>query len=219
MREVWVQSSYGFSGDMGGGPYDRGASVRAANKSVAIDISEAGDDGGFFDPSVWQVGVSHLLPDDGSGTIFPNLRDAVAAWNLQPPGRTGVIVLMDSLSDHEGTSAASPPQPLEIDIGEGSQLLIVAGEWSLEPITGAPPGSVARVAGHFEARQVRAHVVGDWVVRGTSAAGSLNAGACFVNGVLIEGLLTVAPGNLAQLALAHCSVIPGRGALYVAPGG
>src|SRR4030095_1707793 len=23
VREVWVQSSYGFSGDLGGGPYDR----------------------------------------------------------------------------------------------------------------------------------------------------------------------------------------------------
>ena len=219
VREVWVQSSYGFSGDLGGGPYDRGASVRAANQSVAIDISEAGDVGGFFDPSVWQAGVSHRLPDDGSGTIFPSLRDAVAAWNLQPPGRTGVIVLMDSLSDHDSTGSSSRHQPLEIYIGERSQLLIVAGEWSPEPIAGEPLGSLARVAGHFEARQVRAHVVGDWVVRGTAAAGSLNAGACFVNGVLIEGLLTVAPGNLARLALGHCSVIPGRGALYVAPGG
>ena len=219
VREVWVQSSHGFSGDLGGGPYDRGASVRAANASVAIDTSSAGDMGGFFDPSVWQAGVSHLLPDDGSGTLFPSLRDAVAVWNLQPPGRTGVIVLMDSLSDHDGTGSSSPPQPLEIDIGERSHLLIVAGEWSPEPIPGAPPGSLARVAGHFEARQVRSHVVADWVVRGTAGAGSLDAGACFVNGVLIEGMLTVAPGNLAQLALAHCSVVPGFGALCVAPGG
>ncbi len=213
VREVWVHSSYGFPGDLGGGPYDRGAALRAPNQSLAIDIAEAGDAGGFFDSSVWQVGVSHLLADDGSGTLFPNLRDAVAAWNLQPGGRSGVIVLMDSLSDHPGTGASSPPQPLEIDIGERSQLLIVAGEWSPEPLRGV------RVAGHFEARQVRAHVVGDWVVRGTAAAGSLNAGACWINGVLIEGLLTVAPGNLARLALAHCSVIPGRGAVYVAPGG
>ena len=219
VREVWVQSSYGFSGDLGGGPYDRGALVRAANQSVAINLSSAGDVGGFFDPSVWQAGVSHLLPDDGSGTLFPSLRDAVAAWNLQPPGRTGVIVLMDSLSDHDSTGSSSPPQPLAVDIGERSQLLVVAGEWSPEPIPGAPPGRLARVAGHFEARQVRAHVVADWVVRGTAAAGSLNAGACFINGVLLEGLLTVAPGNLAQLGLAHCSVVPGRGALHVAAGG
>jgi hypothetical protein len=217
VREVWVQSSYGFSGDLGGGPYDRSASVRAANQSVAIDVSAASDVGGFFAPDVWQAGVSHLLADDGSGTLFPTLRDAVAAWNLQPPGRTGVIVLMDSLSKHDGPG--SPPQPLEIEIGEASQLLIVAGEWPLEPIPGAPPGSVARVPGHFDAQQVRAHVVGDWVVRGNAAAASVNAGACFINGVLIEGQVTVVPGNLGQLALAHSTVNPGRGALIVAPGG
>ena len=181
VREVWVQSSYGFSGDLGGGPYDRSASVRAANQSVAIDVSPAGDVGGFFDPDVWQVGVSHLLPDDGI-TLFPTLRDAVSAWNLQPPGRTGVIVLIDSLSEHDGPG--SPPQPLEIEIGERSHLLIVAGVWPLEPIPGAPSGSVARVPGHFDAQQVRAHVVGDWVVRGSAAAASTNAGACFINGVL-----------------------------------
>jgi hypothetical protein len=218
VREVWVQSSYGFSGDLGGGPYERGAAVRAANQAVSIDISAAGASVGFFDPAVWQAGVSHLLPDDGSGTLFPSLREAVAAWNLQAPGRTGVIVLMDSLSDDAG-AGGSPPLPLEIDIGERSRLLIVAGEWPAEPIPGAPPGAVARLAGHFAAHQVRAHVVGDWVVRGTAAAGSVDGGTCFVNGVLIEGLLSVAPGNLGRLGLAHCSVIPGRGALYVAPGG
>src|SRR5262249_38655833 len=31
VREVWVQSSYGFSGDLGGGPYDRSASLRVIN--------------------------------------------------------------------------------------------------------------------------------------------------------------------------------------------
>jgi hypothetical protein len=217
VREVWVQSSYGFSGDLGGGPYDRRAAVREANRSVAIDVSPAGDVGGFFDAGVWQAGVSHLLPDDGSGTLFGTLRGAVAAWNLQPPGRTGVIVLMDSLSDHD--VPASPPWPLEIEIGERSQLLIVAGEWPLEPIPGAPPGSVARVPGHFDARQIRAYFIGDLVVRGNAPASSANAGGCFINGLLLEGQLIVAPGNLGQLALAHSTVIPGRGALLVIPSG
>jgi hypothetical protein len=215
VREVWVQSSYGFSGDLGGGPYDRRAAVREANRLVAIDVSPAGDVGGFFDAGVWQAGVSHLLP--GSGTLFATLRGAVAAWNLQPPGSTGVIVLMDSLSDHD--APGSPPLPLEIEIGERSQLLIVAGEWPLEPIPGAQPGSVARVPGHFDARQVRAHFIGDLIVRGNAAASSANAGACFINGLLIEGQLIVAPGNLGQLALAHSTVIPGRGALVVMPRG
>ncbi len=109
--------------------------------------------------------------------------------------------------------------PLEIDIGERSQLLIVAGEWPLEPIPGAPPGSRRRVAGRFDARQVRAHFIGDIFVRGNAAAHSADAGACFINGLLLEGQLVVMPGNLGQLGLAHCSVIPGRGSLSVAAGG
>jgi hypothetical protein len=215
--QVWVQSSYGFSGDTGGGPYDRSAAVRTANRSFAVDVSQAGVDGGFFAPGVWQVGVSHLLPDGGTGTLYGSLREAVAAWNLLPPGRTGVIVLMDSLSDD--ASAGGAVGPVEIEIGERSQLLIVAGEWPLEPIPGAPPGSVRRVPGHFEARQVRAHFIGDLSVRGNAAADSSDAGACFLNGVLVEGHVVVDPGNLGQLGLAHCSVVPGRGSLSVATGG
>ena len=215
--EVWVQSSYGFSGDIGDGPYDRSAAVRAANQSVSIDISRAGRTGGFFDAGVWQVGVSHLLPDDGTGILYGSLRDAVGAWNLLPPGRTGVIVLMDSLSDDDASGAGAGP--VEIEIGERSQLLIVAGEWPLEPIPGAPPGSVRRVAGHFDAQQIRAHFIGDLSVRGNAAASSADSGACFLNGLLIEGQLAVAPGNLGQLGLAHCSVVPGRGSIDVAAGG
>jgi len=217
VAEVWVQSSYGFSGDLGGGPYDRSAAVRAASESVAIDIAPEREDGGFFDAGVWQAGVSHLLPDNGSGTLFGSLREALDAWSLQPPGRSGVIVLMDSLSDRD--SAGGATQPLKIEIGERSKLLIVAGEWPLEPIPGAPPGSVRRVPGHFDAHAVRAHFIGDIVVRGTAAADSADAGACFINGLLVEGALVVASGNLAQLGLAHCSVIPGRGSLTVASGG
>ncbi|MBS0445359.1 MAG: hypothetical protein JSR59_05340 [Proteobacteria bacterium] len=212
--EVWTQSSYGYSGDLGGGPYDRSAAVRAVNQGVAIDVSEAGDVGGFFDPGVWQVGVSRLTPDDGSGTLYGSLRDAVAAWNLVPPGRTGVIVVMDSLSDIDAGS-----EPLEIEIGEQSELLIVAGEWPLEPIPGAPPGSVQRVPGHFDAQQIRAHFVGNLAVRGTAAADSVDAGACYLNGLLIEGQLAVVPGNLGTLGIAHASLIPERGGLVVAAGG
>ena len=218
VQDVWVQSSYGFSGDLGGGPYDRSAAVRAANAAVGIELTSAGKQGGFDSPDVWQVGVSHLTADDGSGTLFPSLRAAVEAWNQLPAGRTGVIVLMDSLSDIDAASE-SPPAPIEIELGELSRLLIVAGTWPLEPIPGEPPGSVARVSGHSDARYIRAHFVGDIVLRGTAPAASLNAGACFVNGLLLEGQIVVAPGNLGQLVLAHSSVIPGRGALVVQPGG
>ncbi|AXV77033.1 MULTISPECIES: hypothetical protein [Ralstonia solanacearum species complex] len=220
VREVWVQSSYGFSGDLGGGPYDRSASIRAANAVTGLALTDVGSLGGFNNQGVWQIGVSHLLPDDGSGTLVPSLRAAVEAWNQLSPGRTGVIVLMDSLSDIDAAAGAASPQlPLEIELGEQSQLLIVAGHWLPEPIPGAPSGSAARVPGHFEARQVRAHLVGDLVLRGTASAGSANPGACFINGLLLEGQLVVAPGNLGRLDFTHATVMPGRGALTVQPGG
>jgi hypothetical protein len=218
VAQVWVQSSYGFAGDLGGGPYDRSAAVRAVNAGIGVTGTAAGSTGGFDDPSVWQVGVSHLLADDGSGTLFPTLRAAVEAWQTQAVGRTGVIVLMDSLSEiDEGSGGSSAP--LEIELGERSRLLIVAGAWPLEPIPGAPPGSVARVPGHFEARDIRAHFVGDLVVRGTAPAASADGAACFFNGLMVEGQLAVAPGNLAQLAFEHGSLLPGAGGLLVQGGG
>jgi hypothetical protein len=80
---------------------------------AAIDLS-AREAVGFNDPAVWQVGVSHHVADDGSGTLFPSLRAAVEAWNQLPAGRTGVIVLMDSLSDIDtGAVSTSLVAPFE----------------------------------------------------------------------------------------------------------
>lgn len=206
VQEVWVQHLYGFSGDLGGGPYDRSAAVRAANTQVALDVQAGGQAEGFYDPGVWQCGVSHLLADDGSGTLFASLADAVTAWNALPPGRTGVIVLMDSLTDRRAV-------PIEIHVAAGSRLLIVAGQWLREPVP--PPGAPRRFAGRFEAQQVRPHLAADIVVRGGAAPAAADAGACFINGLLLEGRLTVAGGHLGQLGLAHCTLLPPIGALTV----
>ena len=200
VERVWLHAAHGSVADIGGGPYDRSAALRAANR--AADGSTTDEDrGGFFGPDVWQVGVSHLLPDDGGGTLFPTLRGAVEAWNAQPAGRTGVIVVMDSLSEID-TAAA-----LEIEIPEASQLLVVAGRWPLQPIPGAPPGSVERVPGRFEARRVRAHWQGRLQVRGTAGADAANPGALLLHGLLLQGPLQ-ASGNLGQLELAHCTLLP-----------
>jgi len=141
----------------------------------------------------------------------------VDAWNLLPDGHTGVIVLMDSLSEFD--NADSPAVPLEIRLGERSRLLIVAGDWPLEPIPGGPPGSVERIAGHFDARRIRAHFVGDLVVHGTAAGGTSNAGALFLNGLMLEGRLIVAAGTLSRLGFAHGTLLPAHGGLVVETGG
>jgi hypothetical protein len=213
VAEVWVQNSYGFSGDLAGGPYNRTASVRAANATFALDEAAASNVG-FNDTGVWQAGVSHLSSITPGGPMYASLREAIEAWNLLPDGRTGVIVLTDSLTDD-----ASVGGGIDIRIGERSRLLVVAGEWPLEPIPGAPPESVRRVPGRFSARGVRAHVIGDLSIRGDAAASSEDGGACFINGLLLEGNMAVAPGNLGQLSLTHSTVIPGRGSLHVSDSG
>lgn len=199
-QRVWLHAAHGSVADIGGGPYDRGASLRAASAQLSEGTAVDADQAGFFDAGVWQAGVSHLLPADGS-TLFATLREAVAAWNALPAGRTGVIVLMDSLSEIDTAS------PLDLRIGEGSSLLVVAGQWPALQIPGAPPGSLARQPGRFEARQVRAHWQGHLRVIGQAVAQAPSAGALFLNGLLLQGPLTVS-GNLGQLELAHCTLLP-----------
>jgi len=200
VQRVWLQAAHGSVADIGGGPYDRGAALRAASSSLSQGTAVDADTGGFFDPTVWQAGVTHLLPLGGTGTLFATLRDAVTAWNALPAGRTGVIVLMDSLSESDAA-------PLTVNIAEGSRLMIVSGQWPLAPIPGALPGVVGRLPGRFSATQVRAHWQGRLQVVGTAAATSNNPGALFINGLLLQGPLAIS-GPLGQVELAHCTVLP-----------
>ena len=216
VERVWLQAAHGSVADIGGGPYDRGDALRGASRGISAGMAVEDDTSGFFDPGVWQVGVTHLLPMDATGTLFGSLRAAVAAWNAEPAGRTGVIVVMDSLSEFDTTT------PLRIQIPEASSLLIVAGQWPLQPIPGAPPGSVERVPGRFEARQVRAHWAGTLEVVGMADDDTPNPGALFLHGLLLEGPLNVLDGNLGQLELAHDTLLPaagGTGGLTVQAGG
>jgi hypothetical protein len=196
--QVFVSYSYGFPGDLGGGPYDRSGSIDRAR---------------FGARSVWQIGVSHLHTS-GAGELVASLADAINAWHTQPPGTIGVIALMDSISDGDPTAGAPP---LEIDIPEGSHLLIVAADWPLEENPDASPPE-RRFPGHWRADGVRAHVVGDLQVRGTAPASSSNPGALTLNGILLEGSLTVIDGHLDRIAIEHTTIVPDRGAITVEDG-
>jgi hypothetical protein len=88
----------------------------------------------------------------------------------------------------------------------------------------APGDTLVRRAGTVDASGVRAHLIGDVVVHGTAPASTSDGGACVINGLLLEGRLEVAAGNLGQLLLSHCSLVaPVAGdagsALIVRPGG
>ena len=179
-HRVFTTHHYGFAGDLGGGPYERTGSIDEV-----------------FAQASWQRGVSHLEPAV-PGVIVPSLRDAIDAWNLEPPGRTGVIVVMDSLTDGD---TGSPPV-LNVRVSASSRLLIVGARWP-----------VPRVPGRFEPADIRPHIVGDLIVHGHAGTGE--RGRLAINGLLLEGSVIVDAGDLGALQVAHSTIVPGRGEILV----
>jgi hypothetical protein len=213
-HQVFVSYNYGFSGDLGGGPYDRTKSVDDASEISQLDVDSRASSKGFFDPSVWQMGVSHFQTGP---LLVATLREAVDEWNKQSAKKTGVIVVMDSVTERD--TAASPASPIEIRVREGYRLLIVGGNWPLEYDYSSQPPVKKRFDGRFDPDDVRPHLLSDLVVRGVVASPtSANPGACFLNGLLVEGNITVATGNLGLLHIAHSTIVPESGGITVAGG-
>ena len=185
---VLVSYAYGFSGDIGGGPYDRRASVAQA----------------LSQPVTWQIGVSRFAVGVGEEAIVTSLSEAIAQWNAQPPGTLGAIVLMDNRSYQMPATAIALPA--------GSELLVLAADWPRIALSPPELGEIRRLnqwvpIGH------RAHLLGDISVVGTAEAERPNSGRLTLDGLLIEGRLTVQAGNLEHLRLAHCSLVPSQGGL------
>jgi len=62
----------------------------------------------------------------------------------------------------------------------------------------------------------RPHVRGNLSVQGITQP-SIEPGELVLEGLLIEGKLTVLPGNLKRLGVRHCTLVPDQGGLVVAP--
>ncbi|HZL87588.1 MAG TPA: phage tail protein [Pirellulaceae bacterium] len=188
---VKVSYAYAFSADVGGGPYGRRESVSAALENRPVN---------------WQIAVSKQVPPV-AGEIVATLTEAVQTWNAQPAGTVGVIAILDS-----DTYAESLVGAARIEIPAASLLLVVAADWPKTPVPGVP-GQEQRAAGSLAPEGRRPHVLGDISVRGTGAADS--AGALAIDGLLIEGALTVegGPGTLVSLRLSHSTLVPGKGGL------
>lgn len=190
VRAAYVDYAYGFSGDLGGGPYDRSESLRALK---TLDGERS-----LLQSATWRVGVSQTIPSVAN-EIFGTLAEAVHAWNLQPAGTIGTIAVLDSRTYTENLSGAS-----RIQIPEGSQLLIYAADLAeKQPIATAIP------------KERRPHLDGDVSVVGAASADSDVQGELIIDGLLIEGDVTVLKGQLGSLRLQHCTVVPTKGELDV----
>lgn len=182
VTELQVSYAYGFSSDVGGGPYPRQASLEP-----------------WLDPrrpkGTWMIGVTKQQAQQTlGGKLRPaqfaaTLSGAVDKWNkLAKPANgilRGLIVLMDSRTYDEDLTGASH----RIVIPADSQLAIVAADGC------------------------RPHIFGNISVVGDSDGA--NPGELILDGILIEGSLTVLVGNLGSLRLAHCTLVPGKGKLAV----
>jgi hypothetical protein len=191
---VEVAYAYGFPGDLGGGPYDRTASVAP----LLADLP---------DPKKvprWQTGVTAAAGPN----LFPTLKAAVDAWNTLTPPRIGVIAVMDSRSYDDA---------LTIEVHAGSRLMIVAADWPADDRPGLGLGP-ERHFGRLLARGRRPHVGGTITVHGVKGAVDVEPGELILDGLLLEQPVTVGAGDLGRLRVAHCTLAPETAGLTVKPG-
>lgn len=187
-----VSYVYGFSGDLGAGPYDRSGWLSSPTMGPAP----------FNSSSSWQVAVSLELKAVPN-IVFSTFTAAVKAWNKQVTGTSpildGVIAVLDS-STYKDDLNKTP-----ITMPAGSRLLIVAADWA------AQRQSPAGTAKTLDPDGLRPHFLGPISVQGTAPEGSPNPGQLFIDGLLIEGQVTIQAGNLGTLGLSHSTITPGGG--------
>jgi hypothetical protein len=138
------------------------------------------------------------------GLVSKTLRVALQRWAEQPPGTVGVIAILDSRTYPESLTVTVPP---------GSTLLLTAGAWP--EVDGTATGGGTPALAQLTLDDRRPHLLGSLTV--TGAAGSPR-GQLVVDGLLVEGGISVQPGDLGELALLHTTVVPGSGTVEVAGG-
>ncbi|MEI6900676.1 MAG: hypothetical protein WCL00_12425 [Bacteroidota bacterium] len=189
--EVLVSYTYGFGGDIGGGPYDR---RNAASAELTREIT-------------WRAGVSkNIVP--GTGPFFNNLTEALKDWDQQEPGSAGLITIMDNRTYSEDQV---------IRIPEGSQLVILAADWPFRKVDENGVIVYKRFLSDWTADDLRPHLSGNVEIAGTdSIVGTSSGNELIINGLLIEGSVSVKrASNLEMLIISHCTCVPQQNSLSV----
>ena len=179
---------YGFSADLGGGPYNRtdsAASFVPENPLAVIGVSK------------------RLISSSPDYEIVETLTEALNRWHAPETGPEYVIVLLDSDTYEED---------ITINVSEGNRLLIVSGTCP-EEVAGSLQGTVSQ----WSAEIHRPHLKGNIEITGTADPESENPGSLIINGLLIEGDVRVEEGNLGELTLDHLTVVPNRGEVVIGP--
>jgi hypothetical protein len=208
VQQVQVSYAYGYSGDIGGGPYDRSDTLAGLFGDV--------------DQIIWWRGVSARSGDD-AGPVYATFGDAVRAWRQWSSNnrdQIGVITVMDSDTYVESLTGDEH----RIDVHANNHLIIVAAYWRDGELPGVggsdlDPDKVpqAELSGALVVEGLRPCLRGNVSVKANSSATDAGSAGLHLNGLLIDGQLTVLTGNLGQLDVAHCTIVPGRGGITVNP--
>ena len=183
-KSLEVTYAYAFPHDIGGGPYDRRTSLDSW--IGMFDVANAG---------LIQIGVTRrleeLTPPNSATPIVSSLAEAISLWNAQAAaGSRGIIVILDNATYDE---ALTTPARL-IKIPNGARLAIVA---AAVPAEDKPGGLFPQGRRPFIASSIR--------VKGLAQPDEPR-GILVVDGLLVEGEVTVIEGNLGELHLRHCSL-------------
>ena len=199
-QSLEVSYTYGFGGDLGAGPHDRGTWFSTPTTAPPP----------FTSAHRWQRAVSQELKPVANA-VFNTFTDAIKAWNKQVKGSNpvldGVIAFLDSSTYKEDLNNTP------IALPEGSRLLILAADW--EAVRQSPTGTALTL----DPDGLRPHFLGPITVNGTAPAQSTKPGQLFIDGLLIEGQITVAPGNLGTLGISHSTINSGGGLTVQSSGG
>jgi hypothetical protein len=196
--EMLVSYTYGTPADLGGGPYDRTASLRAARlRGLA-----------------WHRCVSRV--PDAEPCRVSTLLDAVRAWNdfkTTTAAPAGAIVLTDNRTYEEDIRPARTNELTEPLLVPAGARLSILGAKVLH--RGKGDGAYA-TAVPFGVRPV---VLGELAVQGLPPgdAGGAPLGELAIDGVVL-GRLRVLPGALGALRVAHATIPPDSGSLEVEAG-
>ncbi len=211
-EDVRVSYTYAFPADLGGGPYDRTASIVEWLDPVARPVD-------------FQVGVSADPAEVGSSSppdsiVVDTVAAALAEWKTHVaanPGAFGVIAIMDSATYGEVLTGTD-----RVEVPAGARLAIVAAGWPRFDAAG--PGGPFRPRAGLTASGLRPHLRGAVSICGTPAPdevlpdGSTRRrlpGELILDGLLVEGDVRVLVGSLGRLEICHTTLVPGAGTFAV----
>jgi hypothetical protein len=178
--DVLVRYAYGAMADVGAGTYDRSD----VHESVlATDLWTPAEDPGDD---------LQLAVDGTGGDVASTLEVVRHAWadRTQDARRATTTV---SIGD-----SGHYPGDLAIEVPAATRLVLVAAAWPTQTL---PDGEVRTpLPGRYVPDGLRPHLQGTLTVRGRPGS------SVILDGLVLEGDVVVAPGDLGSLTVAQCTV-------------